>query len=330
MFEFPHWPWLLLLPLPFLIRWLVPAKQQQESALKLPGHAELYQQSATVERSENNNYLGLVGLWGIWLLLLIAAANPTWTGDPVTLPASGRDLMMAVDTSGSMKAEDMTLNSRQVNRLHAVKEIAGDFLERRSSDRVGLILFGGNAYLQAPLTFDRDTVGALLQDSFLGIAGADGTAIGDAIGLAIKRLKTRPESSRVLILLTDGANNAGNVTPLKAAELAAQEHIKIYTIGIGADRMVVPGFFGQRTINPSADLDETTLQTIADTTGGRYFRARNADELEAIYATLDELEPVEQDAETFRPSKTLFYWPLAMAFMLSLLWAGIRFIRRWI
>lgn len=330
MLEFPHWPWLLLLPLPFLIRWLVPAKQQQESALKLPGHTELYQQSATVELSESNSYLGLIGLWGIWLLLLIAAANPTWTGDPVTLPASGRDLMMAVDTSGSMKAEDMTLNSRQVNRLQAVKEIAGDFLERRSSDRIGLILFGGNAYLQAPLTFDRDTVNTLLQDSFLGIAGADGTAIGDAIGLAIKRLKTRPESSRVLILLTDGANNAGNVTPLKAAELAAQEQIKIYTIGIGADRMVVPGFFGQRTINPSADLDETTLQTIADTTGGRYFRARNTDELEAIYAMLDELEPVEQDAETFRPTKTLFYWPLALAFILSLLWAGLRFIRRWV
>jgi Ca-activated chloride channel family protein len=152
----------------------------------------------------------------------------------------------------------------------------------------------------------------LLNESVIGLAG-ENTAIGDAIGLAVKRLKNQAANSRVLILMTDGANTAGEISPLKAAELAAASHLKIYTIGIGADEMIVRSFFGNRKVNPSRDLDENTLVKIAESTGGRYFRARNADELNYIYLLLDKLEPVEKDKQYFRPRSELYVWPLSLA-----------------
>ncbi|MFT7300578.1 MAG: Ca-activated chloride channel family protein, partial [Porticoccus sp.] len=192
------------------------------------------------------------------------------------------------------------------------------FVERRQGDRLGLILFGTRPYLQTPLTFDRKTMNTLLGEAQIGFAG-EKTAIGDAIGLAIKRLKKRPENHRVLILLTDGANSAGEAQPLEAADIAAREGITIYTIGIGAEVMVQRGFFRNTRVNPSRDLDETTLTAIADKTGGLYFRARNPEELESIYLQLDQLEPIDQEAETVRPTRALFYWPLGLALLCSLL-----------
>ena len=194
------------------------------------------------------------------------------------------------------------------------------FIEQRKTDRLGLILFGSQAYLQTPLTFDHQTLQQLLKEAQIGIAGPR-TAIGDAIGLALKRLKDRPSDSKVLILLTDGANTAGEISPVQAAELAAQKGLRIYTVGVGADEMVLPGIFGsrfgRRAINPSADLDETTLKEIAEITGGQYFRAKNTDELRRIYELLDELEPAEADPEVFRPINSLFYWPLGLVFVIS-------------
>ncbi len=251
-----------------------------------------------------------------WTLLVVASARPQWLGDPIQMPVSGRDLMLAVDLSGSMEEKDFRLNGRWVDRLTATKAVAADFIERRDGDRIGLILFGERAYLQAPLTFDRETVRTLLFESAIGLAGKS-TAIGDGIGLAIKRLRKRDAGNRVLILLTDGANTAGEIDPLSAAELAAREGLKIYTIGIGADEMIVRDFFGTRRINPSADLDESTLTSIAEKTGGRYFRARDTAELEDIYRLLDKLEPIEQDAQSFRPRKALFHWPLSLALTLT-------------
>jgi Ca-activated chloride channel family protein len=204
-----------------------------------------------------------------------------------------------------------------VNRLQATQQVAGDFIEQRVGDRIGLILFGQQAYLQTPLTFDRKTVQQLLQEAVIGLAGKE-TAIGDAIGLAVKRLRDHPVDSRVLILLTDGANTAGEVSPLKAAELAAQAGLKIYTIGIGADELLVRSLFGTRRVNPSQDLDEKTLTAIAETTGGRYFRARHLEELQQIYQLLDRLEPVNEDAQYFRPRHALYPWPLAGALLLAL------------
>ncbi len=236
------------------------------------------------------------------------------------MPSSGRDLLMAVDISGSMEQTDMAIAGRRVTRLMAVKKVIGDFVVRRNSDRMGLILFGAQAYLQAPLTYDRKTVNQLLQEAQIGFAGRE-TAIGDAIGLAVKRLRDRPDASRVLVLLTDGANTAGQLSPDKATELAQQAKIKIYTIAFGAESMEVPGIFGSRTVNPSRDLDEPTMVNIAEKTGGKYFRARNLEELDNIHRELDRLEPIEMETETFRPVQTLFYWPLAIAFLLSLLLA---------
>ena len=194
------------------------------------------------------------------------------------------------------------------------------FVERRHSDRMGLILFGSQAYLQTPLTFDRTTLKQLLNEAQIGIAGPK-TAIGDAIGLALKRLKDRPNDSKVLVLLTDGQNTAGEILPIQAAELAAQKGLKIYTVGVGAEEMITPGLLGtrlgSRRINPSADLDEATLTAIAEKTGGQYFRAKSTESLRHIYELLDELEPVDASPEIFRPIKALFYYPLGLAFLLT-------------
>lgn len=311
-----EWPWLLLtLPLPLLVRWLLPARMTvEQAALKVP-FLDDFSDAETKSAAQNQKWPLLLASIA-WLLLVLACTRPQWLGEPIEQAVSGRDLMLAVDLSGSMEVQDFMINKRPVDRLTAIKWVANDFINRRVGDRLGLILFGSQAYLQTPLTFDRKTVVTLLNESAIGLAG-DNTAIGDAIGLAIKRLKNQPTDSRVLILLTDGANTAGEVTPLKAAELAAANKLKIYTIGVGADEMVVHSFFGSRKVNPSTDLDENTLVKIAESTGGRYFRARNADELNNIYMLLDQLEPIEKDKQFFRPRTDLFYWPLALALLFS-------------
>ena len=245
-----------------------------------------------------------------WLCTLVAASRPQWIGDPVALPTSGRDLLLAVDISPSMRQRDMRIGGQIVNRLVAVKSVVGDFVEQREGDRLGLVLFGEQAYLQTPLTFDRKTLQTLLYEAQMGFAGSNGTAIGDAIGLAVKRLEDRPKNHRVVILLTDGANNAGVLEPIKAAQLASRAKVKIYTIGVGA-----------RGAN---GLDEQTLAEVAKITGGQFFRARNPAELNAIYQELNRLEPVNQEAETIRPTISLYHWPLGIAFGLSLLIAVLR------
>jgi len=317
-------PWLFaLLPLPLLAYRLLPTAPEQQAALRVPFFADCDDESS-LHVSSHRRRGKLLLLSCIWVALVAAAAAPNWIGEPVQMPASGRDLLLAVDISGSMETPDMNWQGEAVDRLTTVKLVVGDFVKRRESDRLGLVLFGTNAYLQAPLTFDRTTVNRLLQEAQLGFAG-EKTAIGDAIGLATKRLRQRPEGSRVLILLTDGANTAGKVAPLKAAQLATQSGIKIYTIGIGADQMSKAGLFGTnfgaRTVNPARDLDEDTLKTIASESGGQYFRARSPEDLDQIYQQLDNLEPIEQEAETFRPTKSLFYWPLgaALAMVMALL-----------
>ncbi len=314
MFEFA-WPWLVLvLPLPMLVRHLLPAYQtQQQSALKVPFIDDIAT-AETTRQLVSRSRLWLLAVLA-WLLLVLAAMRPQWLGEPVEQAMSGRDIMLAVDLSGSMQERDFMLNKQPVDRLTAAKAVASEFIDRRVGDRLGLILFGTQAYLQTPLTFDRKTVVTLLNEAALGLAG-ENTAIGDAIGLAVKRLGEQNANSRVLILMTDGANTAGEIAPLKAVELAANTKLKIYTIGIGADEMIVRSFFGSRKVNPSADLDEDSLIKIAESTGGHYYRARNAQELENIYLRLDELEPVTSDKQYFRPHSELFYWPLAMALVL--------------
>jgi Ca-activated chloride channel family protein len=309
------WWWVLFaLPLPWLVRRLLPAEPlDREAALKVPAAKE-FADLAGAGAPLSLRRFKLAALVLVWALCVLAAARPQFVGEPVALPTTGRDLLLAVDLSGSMEEQDFQLNGNWVDRLTATKAVADTFIERRVGDRVGLILFGREAYLQAPLTFDRTTVRTLLDEAFIGLAGKE-TAIGDAIGLSIRTLDDAGVEAgrRVLVLLTDGANTAGSIEPLKAAELAAQRKVKIYTVGIGADALTVRSFAGLRQINPSADLDEKTLTAIADLTGGRYFRARDTVEFAQIYAILDALEPAQAEEEGFRPVDELFHWPLGLA-----------------
>ncbi len=323
MFEFA-WPaiWLLA-PLPLAIYWFSPpARQRGGSALRVPFYSRLAVYHTEADGTRPLLWAQKLLLVLIWLLCVGAAAKPQRVGEPISLPTSGRDLLLAVDISGSMETPDMVLQGRNLERLDVVKFVVSEFVERRVNDRLGLVLFGSQAYLQAPLTFDRTTVGKLLREAQIGFAGQQ-TAIGDAIGLSVKRLRSRPEGSRVLILLTDGANTAGELEPRVAAELAKAAGVKIYTIGVGADEMVERSFFGPRRINPSADLDEDTLIHIAQQTGGRYFRARDPQQLVEIYQDLDKYEPVEQDEYLYRPISALFFWPLAAALLLSFCLAAL-------
>lgn len=319
MFEFT-WAWIFLLaPLPWILRKLLPAADSGQAALNVSFLPELEVLAGRRARANLSIWQQQLPFALIWLLLLLAAARPEWVGEPLPLPSSGRDLMIAVDVSGSMGQQDMQWHGQDVSRLSLVKHLFGDFIEERRGDRLGLILFGSQAYLQAPLTLDRHTVRVWLDEAVIGIAGKN-TAIGDAIGLAVKRLRQRPANSRVLVLITDGANTAGAIEPLTAARLAAEQGVKIYPIGIGADPDAgITGLFG---LNPGSDLDEPNLRAIAQQTGGQYFRARDADELEAIKARLDQLEPVAQQATQARPTHALYCWPLAMALLLSMLLIG--------
>ena len=313
------WPWALAaLPLPFLFRLLMTrAKQSNDAALQVPYLSDY-------QLGENEAYVNKSSRWPLllytlaWICLVIAAARPQWTGEPVELPVSGRDLMLAIDISKSMD-HPIRHNSSSVSRITATKAVASSFIEKRVGDRIGLILFADQAYVQAPLTFDRATVNILLQEAFTGLAG-QATAIGDAIGLAVKRVsKQRGNNTsstgiqknisddRVLILLTDGVSNRGEITPLKAAELAAKKGLKIYTIGIGN--------------RGSRELDETTLREIARITGGQYFRAYTTADLLKIYSLLDQLEPVEKEVKSYRPIKALFYLPLSAGLILAALLA---------
>jgi Ca-activated chloride channel family protein len=239
-------------------------------------------------------------------------------GPPQAQQRSGRALMLAVDLSGSMRTGDMQLAGQDVSRFGAVEAIAGDFISRRSGDEMGLILFGSQAFLVTPLTYDLTAVRAQLQGAAVGLAGTE-TAIGDAIAVAVKRLAALPEQARVLVLLTDGVNNAGSIAPRDAARAAKAAGVRIYTIGIGATRMRIPGFFGSQLVNPSADLDADMLTDIATQTGGRFFRATDSGELADAYRAIDALEPMPQHGPSLRPRHELFRWPLLAAIALLLL-----------
>lgn len=321
MFELAT-PWVLLaLPLPLLIWLLVPrAVLRLPSALKVP----FYQAMLSAMDNKKTALIGKAQislLVIIWCLLVFAVAGPRWVGEPQPLTREGRNIMLALDLSGSMELADMLVNGRPASRLAVVKRAAEQFVQARTGDRIGLILFGTRAYLQTPLTYDRQNVLLRLEDATVGLAGQT-TSIGDAIGLAVKRLQDVPAKGRIIILLTDGANNSGMLPPLKAAELAKLDNIKIYTIGLGAesDPRVTGGIFFNP--NPSSDLDEETLQEMAKITGGRYFRATDMQSLQEIYQSINQLETVSQDQATIRPQHDYYPWPLGLALLLLLYWLG--------
>ncbi|KGI76836.1 vWA domain-containing protein [Oleiagrimonas soli] len=313
------WPWLfLLLPLPWLCRrWLPPHAPSR--ALRLP-HRDL---SSLLAQSPRGSAMlrGRGLLWTLmWCCLLAAAARPQWIGPPQPLERSGRGVMLAVDMSGSMSLRDMQLGDVPVSRFGAVRAIVGDFIDRRAGDQVGLILFGTRAYLVTPLTYDLDAVRAQLRDVAVGLAGRN-TAIGDAIAVAVRRLRKLPGDDRVLVLLTDGVNNAGSIAPMDAARIAKKAGVRIYTIGIGAVDNGPLDLFG----NPMGGqgLDEDALRSIAEMTGGKFYRATDTRELAQAYRAIDALEPTLKGNLMRRPREPLYPWPLAAALLLALLgWSG--------
>lgn len=306
-------PWLLLLlPLPLLFR----KKQQQVTQgghLYLPG-SDIKAQNLPIKINADAKK----GYWILWVLLVIAVARPLWVGEPIELPSKGRDLMLSVDLSGSMQIEDMVIDGKVSDRFTLIQHVISQFIERRKGDRIGLILFADHAYLQSPLTQDRRTVAQYLNEAEIGLVGRQ-TAIGEAIALGVKRFDQVEESNRVLILLTDGSNNAGAISPELATDIAAKRGVTIYTIGVGAEVMERRTLFGRERVNPSMDLDESQLKQIAAKTGGTYFRARNTEELERIYQEIDNLEPISREQLSYRPQSELFYWPLGLALLLSIL-----------
>lgn len=314
-------PWLLLLiPLPFLVRWLLPtAKNKRSQALKVPFFNRIQKlQHSNATKKTRTFSVNLLLPFFIWCLLCFALSGPQWLGKPLTFPQSGRDIMLALDLSGSMQTPDMELNGHYFDRLAVVKIAARKFIKARTGDKLGLVLFGTRAYLQTPLTFDQKTILEMLNDATIGLAGTQ-TAIGDAVGLALKQLEKAPGNSKVIVLLTDGGNNAGAVSPLDAAAMAKKLGIKIYTIGIGAKQMVVQGLFGPQVIHPTSALDEETLKKMAKMTNGLFFRADSGDELQQVYAEINKLVPVISAKHIFRPIKPLYPWPLGLALILSML-----------
>lgn len=338
------WPWMAAAaPLPWLHYRLRRMAQPGGMALYLPFAEALGGVTGpTAARRRARAWLFAL----LWMLLIVAAMRPQWLGDPLPAPTTGRRIILAVDVSGSMNTRDMANNA---SRLQVVQQVAGEFIDGRQGDQIGLILFGTQPYIQAPLTPDLPTVHRFLDEAQVGFAGTE-TAIGDAIGMAIKRLRAEAAASAessagveaaagagaaagaeppaasgagrtVLILLTDGESNAGVLQPLQAARFAAQEGLHIYTIGVGA--AATGGFFG---FSGNNDLDEGALKAIAKETGGKYFRATDARALQAVYAEIDRLEPVAGREQWLRPADEWFPYPLAAALLLSIpaAWFGAR------
>ncbi|MFI4919263.1 MAG: vWA domain-containing protein [Legionellales bacterium] len=319
MFELTN-PWmLLLLPMPLLLWYVLPCvKVQLPVALKVP----FFQAMSGIVAAETHfifarTLLLIPAL--IWCSLVVALAGPRWVGEPRPVARDGYNIMMALDLSGSMEITDMLLHGRPVSRLAVVKRAAAQFVQDRTGDKIGLILFGTRAYLQTPLTYDRHSVFMRIEDATAGLAGKT-TSIGDALGLAVKRLEDVPKKGRIIILLTDGANNSGVLAPLKAAELAKDDGIKVYTIGLGSE--ADPGALNNGLFMPNvaADLDEGTLKKIAAMTGGQYFRAADTETLHAIYKTIHQLETVSQEQATIRPQKDYYPWFVACALLLCFYW----------
>jgi Ca-activated chloride channel family protein len=307
-----HWAFLLA-PLPLLVWWLLPpASPGRGGALRVPFYDALTEQIGGAESSHRTGRITVALKALAWALVVVAAAGPRWVGEPQPIETEGRDLMLALDLSGSMKQQDFEWRGRAVDRFSVVNAVARDFVAKREGDRLGLILFGTRAYLQTPLTSDRETVIEMLAESEVGLAGEE-TAIGDAIGIAVKHLRDRPAEDRILVLLSDGASNAGVADPLDAARLAADEGIRIYTIGVGGNPRRIRSPFGLRSLVGGSDLDERSLRAIAETTGGSYFLAGDTQSLIAVYEQIDALEPTTGESETLRPSRSLFHWPLAGA-----------------
>jgi Ca-activated chloride channel family protein len=304
-------PWALLgLLLPGLLWFLLPpVKAHVSAALKVPFYSAMHNllQQDKILLTNRQYFWWLVLAWS---LFTVALAGPKWVGEPRPLSRDSYNIMLVLDISPSMGVNDMVNHGRRETRLFAVKRAAKQFVTKRVGDKIGLILFGEQAFLLTPLTYDRRNVAQRIEDATVGLAGKS-TSLGDAMGLAIKRLQQVPAEGRMIVLLTDGVSNSGVLTPLKAAVLAQSEKVQINTIGLhsGLDPRSFDGLY--LSMSGAADLDEDTLKEIATTTGGQYFRATDPDSLEKIYAHIDQMTRVTQDQAEIRPQYDYYPWFLA-------------------
>lgn len=315
MFELAT-PWALLaLPLPLILWFCLPrATTTSISALNIPFFDRL---SLIQPAKTEHPILSFIALLFIWSLLIVALSGPRWVGEPRPLSREGHNIMLILDISGSMEIQDHLQNGRPATRLSLVKSAAEMFIKNRPGDQLGLILFGTRAYLQTPLTHDHASILMRLKDATVGLAGKT-TSIGDALGLAVKHMQHVPAKGRVIILLTDGANNTGALPPLKAAKIAQTDGIKVYTIGLGSSNRAIQRYGSIPVM--ADDLDENTLKTIASMTHGRYFRATNKRSLDYIYQLINQLETVPQSDATVRPEIDYYVWPLTLALLCFILW----------
>ena len=309
-FEFAYIWFFALLPLPILVRLLIPAYKKRRTALLHPRFiqkAKLTQlkprKSAWVSR---RHFVNELVLWLTWALLLASAAHPQLSGEPEMQVKNARSFFIAADISFSMDTRDWHLNEKQLTRWEAIKQIMADFISEREGDRIGLIFFGSNAYLQSPLTTDLQFINWQLEETNVGMAGQM-TGIGNAIGFAVRLFQKDTLDNKILLLLTDGVDSGSDVSPQDAAVLAQKDSITIYTLGIGDPNA------------PGSDLDERSLTAIAETTGGKYFTAINPDELTQAYSVLNKLEPIEWEEKRYKPIITLYHYPLIAALALILL-----------
>lgn len=305
MFEFSY-PWIFsLLPLPLLVRWLVPAYQESQDSIRVPFFQRL------VELTGQKPKKGAVILQRVlfqklwvptsWILVVCALAKPLWIGEPIEHTKSARDLVVAVDLSGSMEIADFKGDDgKQISRLDAVKQVLAEFAEQREHDRLGLIVFGDSPYLQAPFTDDHRTWLKLLDETEIAMAGQS-TMFGDAIGLAIKLFEASKTESRVLIVLTDGNDTGSKVPPVEAAKVAESKNVTVYTIAIG----------DPETVGEEA-LDLEVMQSIAEITGGAFYQALDSAQLQQVYKDIAALEPEEYESLSFRPRQSLHHYPLSI------------------
>lgn len=312
MLELAH-PWALLaLPLPLLAWWLLPPQRERVSALRIPFFEQVTAAAGTEARAGavimRRRWLQMLVAVLVWSLLVTGLAKPEWVGEPIVRTEAARDIMLALDLSGSMDYNDFPgEEGNKVSRFTAVQRVVDRFVAERENDRVGLIVFGTKAYLQLPFTRDLETARALVGLMEVGMAGPK-TALGDSIGLAIRSFETSEVDDRLLILLTDGNDTASKMTPINAADIAKLNGVEIYTIGIGDT-----GATGEDRV------DFGVLADIAGRTGGEFFNAEDETALQQVYRRIDETAVADVRTQSWRPRTSLVHWPAGAAVLLMLL-----------
>ncbi len=304
-YKFVFW----FFPLPFILYWILPAIRLKSASLLLPDFdkaqkytGEKARKSAEIKRRNSVSWVFLIL---VWACLLVALSSPQIVAKPELKVKTSRSFLIVADISFSMAQTDWRIDEKKVRRWDAVKSVMHDFIEKREGDRMGLIFFGSSAYIQAPFTSELETVDQLLEEADVGMAGQM-TNIGKAIVKGIELFEQDTIKTKVMLLLSDGVDAGTDILPLDAADMAKKDSIKVYTIGIGDPNIA------------NSDLDETTLEEIAEMTDAQYFRAINSERLNEIYSELDKLEPIEYEEESYKPTTLLYHYPLGFAIGLSI------------